>query len=138
MRVALFVLSCAMLVGCGSNLATVNGTVTLDGRPLASTERLSAHVQFCPEGGHGTVATGYLDENGEYNLSSGSRKGVLPGRYLVSVSATEIIPPKIAGEAPSGRLASPPKYAEPKNSGFTADVTPGRNTFDFALLSKSQ
>jgi len=129
-------LFCTVVTGCGSNLATVSGTVTLDGRPLAANDRLSASVEFSPEDGHGTTAIGYLDENGKYTLSSGSRKGVMPGKYLVSISATEIIPPKIAGEAPSGRSVTPRKYAESKSSGFIADVAPGSNTFDYALASK--
>ncbi len=133
MRTVLSGLFCLMFVGCGSDLATVSGAVTLDGKPLVGTERLRGTVQFTPEDGHGTSAVGYLDGNGRYNLSSGSRVGVLPGKYLVSVSATEIIPPKIPGAAPGGRLATPPRYAEAKNSGFMAEVVRGRNTFDYAL-----
>jgi hypothetical protein len=136
MRLALLALLVVPLLGCGSNLASVGGTVTLDGRPLAGSDKLRGTVQFSPEGGGGTAAVGYLDENGRYNLSSGSRVGVLPGKYLVSVSATEIIPPKIPGEAPSGRLATPRQYADAKNSGFTAEVAAGSNTFDFALSSQ--
>ena len=84
------------------------------------------------------TAVGYLDQNGRYSLATGSQAGVLPGKYLVSVSATEIIPPKIPGEAGSGRLATPPQYANAKTSGFTAEVASGSNTFDYALLSKSK
>jgi hypothetical protein len=118
-------------------MATVGGSITLDGKPLAGSDRLRGTVKFSPEGGHGTTAVGYLDEAGRYNLSSGSRAGLLPGKYLVTVSATEIIPPKIAGAAPGGRLTTPPRYADPNNSGFTADVVRGRNTFDYALSSQT-
>ena len=111
-----------MFLGCGSDLAAVSGTVTLDGKPLAGNERLRGTVQFSPEDGHGTTAVGYLDGDGRYDLSSGSRSGVLPGKYLVTVSATEIIPPKIPGGAPGGRLVTPPQYADAKSSGFTAEV----------------
>lgn len=136
MRTALLGIACIMFVGCGSDLATVSGTVTMDGRPLAGSEHLRGTVSFLPVGGHGTAAIGYLDENGAYKLSSGSRVGVLPGKYMVSVSATEIIPAKIPGEAPSGRAASPARYADAEKSGFTAEVVRGRNTFDYALLSQ--
>ncbi len=136
MRRALLAALCAPLLGCGSNLALVSGTVTLDGRPLAGSQQLRGTVQFSPEDGHGTPAVGYLDENGRYSLSSGSRVGALPGKYLVSISATEIIPPKIEGAAPSGRLATPPKYANAKNSGLTAEVTPGNNRFDYSLSTQ--
>jgi hypothetical protein len=136
MRTVLLGLLCTLLLGCRSNLASVAGTVTLDGKPLAGNERLRGTVQFSPEDGHGTTAVGYLDSEGHYDLSSGSRTGVLPGKYHVAVSATEIIPPKIPGEAPSGRLVTPPRYADAKNSGFTAEVVGGRNKFDFALTSQ--
>jgi len=136
MRKLVVGLACLMFAGCGSNLASVSGSVTLDGKPLVGSERLRGTVSFLPEDGHGTAAVGYLDENGKYELSSGSRVGVLPGRYMVSVSATEIIPPKIPGEAPSGRAATPSRYADAKNSGFAAEVVRGHNTFDYALSSQ--
>ncbi len=135
MRSALLAFLFTWLIGCGSNLASVSGTVTLDGQPLAGSEKLRGTVQFSPESGGGTAAVGYLDQNGRYNLSTGSRVGALPGKYFVSVSATEIIPPQIPGEAPSGRLATPRRYADAKKSGFAAEVASGSNTFDFSLLS---
>jgi hypothetical protein len=134
MRLLLAIL-CVTLAGCGNGLSSVTGNVTLDGKPLAKNDHLSITVQFAPEGGHGVLATADLDENGHYSLSSGSRRGVLPGKYLVSISGIEIIPPKIAGGAPGGRLATPAKYTTSKTSGFMADVAPGRNNFDFALSS---
>lgn len=97
----LFAILCIAFVGCGNGLSSVRGTVTLDGKPLAGNDHLSGTVQFAPENGHGTIAVGDLDANGQYILSSGSRGGVLPGKYLVSVSATEIIPPKIPGGTPA-------------------------------------
>jgi hypothetical protein len=136
MRRALFVLVLMTLPGCGSNLMSVSGTVTLDGHSLAGSDRLRGTVQFVPASGHGTTAVGYLDENGRYELSSGSRPGVLPGNYLVTISATEIIPPKVAGEAPSGHLTTPRRYADPRSSGLTADVERGHNKFDYALVSR--
>jgi hypothetical protein len=136
MRAALLAVYAATLVGCGSNLGSVTGMVTLDGKPFAGSEHLRGTVQFIPDTGHGTVAVGYLDENGKYELSSGSHVGVLPGKYAVTVSAIEIIPPKIPGGAAGGKAASPARYADPKSSGFTADVARGRNTFDFALVSQ--
>jgi hypothetical protein len=127
-------LLCACL-GCGSNLATVTGTVTLDNKPLVGNEQFRGTVEFAPEGGHGTRATGYLDDNGRYSLSSGSRVGVLPGNYLVSVTVQEILPSKIPGGAPSARLVTPKKYTSETTSGLSANVAGGKNTFDFALSS---
>jgi len=138
MRIALLAILSTSIIGCGSGLSSVSGTVTLDGKPLAGNDKLSGTVQFSPEAGRGATAVGNLDQNGRYHLSTGSRVGVLPGRYLVSVSAVEIIPPKVAGEAGSGRLATPPRYADAKTSGFTAEVSSGSNSFDYALLSKTK
>lgn len=138
MRIVLLAIVCTVCLGCGSRLSSVTGTVTLDGRPLVGSDKLRGTVQFCPEEGRGVNAVGYLDEQGRYSLATGSQVGVLPGKYLVSVSATEIIPPKVAGEAGSGRLATPRQYANPKTSGFTADVAPGSNTFDYSLVSQAK
>jgi hypothetical protein len=135
MRAALVAIFCTALLGCGSDLASVTGTVTLDGKPLACNEKKCGTVQFSPEGGHGRAASGALDENGKYHLSSGSQAGVLPGKYSVSIWAQEIIPNKIPGGAPGGRLVTPEKYGDIKKSGFTADVVRGSNTFDYALSS---
>jgi hypothetical protein len=136
MRRVLLAIVSTSLLGCGSNLASVSGAIKLDNKPLAGSESLRGTVQFSPADGHGTTAVGYLDENGIYSLSSGSRDGVLPGSYLVTVSATEIIPPKIPGEAPSGRLVTPRWYANAKESGLTAEVAAGSNRFDYELSSK--
>lgn len=135
MRTTLFGILCTTLLGCGRDLGSVSGAVTLDGKPLACNERTCGTIQFSPEGGHGTTASGVLDENGNYQLASGSRVGVLPGKYMVSVWAQEIIPNKIPGGAQGGRLVTPEKYADMKKSGFTAEVVRGRNTFDYALSS---
>lgn len=127
----------SLLTGCGNDLASVEGQVTLNGQPLAGGPQLQGIVQFVPENG-GPTATAYLDEAGRYELSSGSRRGTKPGRYLVAVSATKIIPAATPGGAASGRPATPPHYANPKESGFVADVEPGANTFDFALVANNR
>jgi hypothetical protein len=132
--VGLFVLSLT-LVGCGERLATVTGQVTLDGQPLRGGQELAGTVQFVPDSG-GATATAYLDGDGRYSLSTGSRQGTQPGRYLVAVSATKIIPAATEGGAASGRPATPRRYANPKESGFVVDVESGDNTFDFALQSQ--
>jgi hypothetical protein len=126
-----------LLTGCGERLSTVTGQVTLDGRPLARGPELVGTVQFVPQDG-GPTATAYLDESGRYNLSSGSRKGTQPGHYLVAVSATKIISADTEGGAASGRPATPRHYANPKESGFSVDVEPGDNSFDFALVSSGR
>jgi hypothetical protein len=136
MRWFLLAMICVPSLGCGSGFASVSGTVTLDGKPLAGKELLRGTVQFIGKDGRGAAGIGYLDEQGQYKLTTGSQKGIAPGDYLVSVSVTEIIPAKIVGDAPSGRRLTPRRFSDPTKSGFTAEVKPGRNTFDFALTSK--
>ncbi len=120
--------------GCGNGLAKVSGNITLDGDPLGSSEMVRTKVLFFPAGGGtGAPAIGLLDEDGDYQLYTGSNRGIQPGNYLVTISATEIIPPKEEGGLPSGRRLTPSKYANPKTSGFTALVESGSNSFDFNL-----
>ena len=134
-RIAL--VSCSLgLMGCGNGLSSVDGTVTLDGAPLAGGAGVKASVGFYPDGRPGAAAIGILDSDGRYELMVGSQDGVPPGKYVVAVAATRIIMPKDPTGTPSGEPMTPRKYADPRLSGFHADVQPGRNTFDFNLSSK--
>ena len=135
MRCAWLIILSTATLGCGDRLATVTGHVTLDGEPLAGGPELRGIVQFNPAGGSGVTATAYLDAEGKYRLATGSQDGIMPGPYEVAISATRIIYGQ-PGEAPSGRPVTLRRYAKAKDSGFTADVAPGRNTFDFELHSE--
>lgn len=126
-------LAIGSLSGCGNSLSQVSGGVTIDGEPIAGGENVRATVYFYPEGGTGTPAIGLLDESGQYEISTGSQSGIQPGSYVVTISATEIIPAKQQGEAPTGRPITARKYADPRLSGFRVEVEPGSNTFDFDL-----
>jgi hypothetical protein len=83
-------LALAMLTGCGSGLklVQVEGTLTLDGEPLALKGIFFVPEQGTPE--HG--AAGYSNKEGKYRLMaivSGVTRdmvGVPPGRYKVTVS----------------------------------------------------
>lgn len=119
--------------GCGGMPASVSGVVTIDGQPITGGENLRATVFFYPEGGSGTPAVGLLDSQGKYSIATGSKSGMEPGAYVVTISATEIIPAKEEGEAPTGRPITARKYADPKQSGFRVQVERGKNTFDFDL-----
>lgn len=120
--------------GCGNGLAKVSGNITLDGSPLGSSDKVRTKVLFFPEVGTGAPAIGLVDEDGSYELYTGSNRGVQPGSYLVTVSATEIIPPKTEGGLPDGRRLTPSKYANPKTSGLRERVESGSNSFDFELV----
>jgi len=123
------------LTGCGSDLASVSGTVTLDSQPLAGSESARITVMFYPETGVGVPAAGITDERGAYDLATGSQSGIAPGAYLVAISGAESIPPKKEFDMPGRRQITPVRYADPQQSGFRVEVKPGGNEFDFNLRS---
>ena len=134
-RWLLIALSTPLVVGCGSGLADVSGTVTYDGQPLSGGGDVRGTVTFYPTDGSGAPAIGILDQSGHYELSTGAEKGAAPGSYSVAISATRVIIPE-GGGTPSGRPITPRQYASAKASRLSAEVQPGRNTFDFALESR--
>lgn len=76
-----------LIVGCSRNdipkLATVDGTITLNGKPLSG-----ATVSFIPTGStHGMGANGHTDKAGKYELKTRSGdKGAPPGEYRIVVT----------------------------------------------------
>ncbi|MEX2308591.1 MAG: hypothetical protein WD738_13400 [Pirellulales bacterium] len=116
-------------------MASVHGTVTLDGKPIAGGADVRGMVTFYPIGGKGVPAVGIIDGNGRYEMSTVSEIGVAPGSYDVAVSATRIIIPE-PGATPSGKPITPRRYTSSKESNLHAEVQPGRNTIDFELSSK--
>jgi hypothetical protein len=128
-------LATALSTGCGSNLADVQGTVTLDGNPIVGGPEVRGTVTFFPKDGKGVPSTGIIDENGKYAMSTVSDTGVPPGSYDVAVTATRVIIPADGG-TPSGRPITPRRYASTKESQLHAEVQSGNNTIDFALESQ--
>ncbi|MEM6329362.1 MAG: hypothetical protein AAF790_03830 [Planctomycetota bacterium] len=122
-----------LVAGCGNGLATVTGQVTLNDTPLAGGGDVRGTVYFFPEGGTGAPAVGLLDAEGRYRIATGSQDGVMPGAYIVTISASKLIPARVEGEAPSGRAITPRKYANPSTSGLRVQVGEGSQEFDFAL-----
>lgn len=124
-----------LVTGCGNGLATVTGEVSLDGEPLRGGNGVRAMVYLYPEGGSGAPAVGLVDESGKYEVSTGTKQGVAPGAYLVSISASELIGKEEVGVPRAGRRITPARYADPRQSDLRVDVSPGSNTFDFSLES---
>ncbi len=75
-------LALVLVAGCGgSDIASVEGTVKLDDKPLPN-----ASVEFVPSAG-GRPASALTDSSGKYVLNfSGSREGAIPGPNLVRIS----------------------------------------------------
>jgi len=89
----LFVASLGMCLGCGSNLATVEGNVTFDGQPVEQ-----GSIVFEPADGVGQVAGGTI-QNGKYRLAS--EAGVAPGKMIVRISAVKTTGQKVKAGPPA-------------------------------------
>ncbi len=105
--------------GCGGDLATVSGTVTLDGKALPN-----ATVTFRPE--TGAVAYGTSDAEGHYTIRTGASEGLAPGDYKVTVQAYGELPESSPedSEVPPP-VITPPKYADANLSGITFKIPAG-------------
>lgn len=117
-------LSVAILAGCGRSgpeLATVSGTVTLDGKPLPK-----ARLEFQPVGiGSPSYAT--TDAKGHYELTYAlDRPGAMLGKQTVRITTFRQLPG--GGEIPE---RVPAEY----NSETTLEreIASGHNKFDFPL-----
>lgn len=128
------------LAGCGGGvvkkgpaLVPVDGTVTLDGKPLAE-----ASVMF----GAGS-AFGQTDATGHYELKAqGAKKGCPVGDYKVVVEkwvkadgsvyqSAEGISPMDAG----AKQTIPPQYSDMEKTELKAKVTESGGKFNFELKS---
>jgi len=135
-------------IGCGSDgglrVEFVEGTVTLDGEPVAE-----ASVTFVPTmDGQGTeTAMGMTNERGVYRLSSMNGRplaGAVAGEYKVLVSritAESLTEGQEYGAAMGYTVPYrqthhlPAIYRDPLNPQFTVTVNRGRNRLDFELVS---
>lgn len=123
------------LLGCGSSgpeIASVEGTVTLDGQPLAN-----ASVVFVPEGGRPAGAS--TDAQGKYVLNfSGGRKGALPGKNVVRISTLMGETTDDNGQMVPGTPETiPAKYNAQSTLEFNVEA--GKvNVADFALESDGE
>ena len=119
-------------LGCGSDAASVSGTVTLDDQPMTT-----GNVAFHPVNG-GPAANGGIDSSGHYSVVVGSGERLPPGDYVAVVVATESPkgPPNPAKAPAPGKLLTPKKYGDLKTSDLKFAVTAGSNTIDLKLSSK--
>ncbi len=130
---------CSSRSGTGPALIPVEGTVTLDGKPLAG-----ALVTFIPVGDtRGSGGTGYTDQNGRYTLrSADGGAGVPAGPYRVTIS--KLVMPDGSDYSPQAGVAPmdspaqerlPVQYSDLQFTTLQATVSKQDQPIDFALSS---
>jgi hypothetical protein len=135
---SLVIFGLLLAAGCGGGpkAATVSGTVTLDGQPLAN-----AVVNFQPAGpglNPGPSSIGRTNDKGEYSLEmAGIGKGAVLGNHKVKIycpveDAEANKPDEDRRTKQKDRV--PPKYNV--QSALTKEVKSGTNTINFELTSK--
>lgn len=118
--------------GCGGSsvpeVATVRGTIKLDGKPLPD-----AGVTFIPQGGR--PATARTDENGEYELKyNENTSGAIPGKNLVRISTATFPVDTDDGETVPGKPETVPVEYNLQST-LSFDVKPTEdNVADFDLI----
>jgi len=133
-----------LAAGCAEpRRATVEGLVTLDGKPLAEVE-----VQFIPELGRtrsAVPASGYTDETGRYRIEASGSSGVSVGPNRVCINDARLMMPAGGSDPNDGlpvsnrqtaprRSRVPDVYGDANRTPFrNMDIQPGRQTIDFPL-----
>lgn len=132
----------ALTQGCSDDVAAppremgkVNGTVTLDGRPLTGVE-----IIFSPDEGGGSSA-GVTDDQGNFSLeySGGGRIGAVVGTHTIAFrdDAEEMDPngEPLPGGGPNGMGSIPEKYVQGMST-IKREVAPGEQSIILELTSK--
>jgi hemoglobin len=95
------------------NLAQVKGTVTYNGKPVAS-----GYITFVGEAGRRFSAN--LQGDGSFEI----RRGFPPGEYRAILESAP-------GEPALKQIGVPERYADPKTSPFVLKAQKGENVFNF-------
>lgn len=114
-----------LITGCGGSMVNVQGTVTLNGKPLPN-------VNVTYEDAVKQIrASGVTDAAGKYRLSTQTKDdGAPPGTYQVAVIQPG--PADSSQTAPQARLF-PEKYERIETSGLTKTVQSASNNYDIQL-----
>jgi hypothetical protein len=113
------------------NLQPVSGTVSFQGKPTPGAVVLF-HPSADPDSFKKRIA-GIVDEEGLFEMSTtvgaGTRPGVEPGAYRVSISWAEPIDPNDK-DSDMGPDLLPVKYKDHSTSGLTVEIETGSNELD--------
>jgi hypothetical protein len=132
---ALAITSCG-----GDELHPVTGAVRVDGKPA-----MRAVVMFHPENPaslHEVPATAITADDGTFQLATGAKHGVKPGKYIVTVIWPD--PSKVLTDAQKMTGVSPydapdllgGRYATRDKSSLRAEVKSGSNSLEAFELTK--
>ncbi len=127
------------LMGCGSGLSTLEGTVTVDGKPAPEGISLS----FTPVDGNGSPSYASTDSNGHYEAAfSFQKKGIEAGEHRV-----QLVPGSDPGSGTMPQIGpdgQPIPSSKPKRPQFPKEyyqeiqkitVESGHNSIDLDLKS---
>ncbi|MCC9605854.1 carboxypeptidase-like regulatory domain-containing protein [Blastopirellula sp. JC732] len=148
LRIFGLLLITALVSGCGdSKLQPLQGSVTLDGEPLAD-----AAISFSPVEG-GRPASGKSDAGGQFTIASyTANDGLPPGSYKVTIvkistkKQAEAAPSEDENETPENAamgnieqgvtFITPIKYSSPLTTDLIVDVAPGMEPVKLDITSK--
>ena len=135
-RLMTLALTVALAAGCGGpgyEVAEVEGTVTVNGKPLPR-----ARVEFLPDPATGTKcpsSAGETDDAGRYKLAyvkpgaDAETPGAVVGKHAVIV-----LDLKAAAEESRRRFAD--TYTSAGTTPLTKTVTPGKQTIDLEVTAR--
>jgi len=129
-RLSLLSSSCIalFLAGCGGSSATVNGTITLDGKPLNS-----GFILFQPS--EGTVQSADIQPDGTYTVG---QLGLGTAKIAINVPPPPPSGPDgVSADAPGASnvepVLIPEKYGDVETTGLTYEVKLGAQVHDIDL-----
>ena len=133
--VIVLLLTLGTLAGCAADtkIASVDGIVRLDGKPLTS-----GTVRFVPAAGR--AATGTIQSDGTFSLGTyGESDGALIGTHQVAVVSYEAADdgrPAYEVRTQTSKSLVPERYAAVGTSGLTFEVKPGQNEANLDLTTR--
>lgn len=104
-------------VGCGSNLAEVQGTVLIVGQMVVGASNVRGTVVFAPREAGLPTGSGVLNEAGQYSIYVRSNEGLKPGPYAVAVTVTKARPANTEGARRPGSCCRRPSIPIHVNQG---------------------
>lgn len=116
------------LYGCGGNVSTVSGKVSLEGIILDKGD-----IGFHQAEGM-IVSTTRINPDGSYKI--GAEAKTLPGNYKVVIIANEVSIGKGPGNVPMPTRITPLAYSNKEKTPLKAELKAGSNEFNFDLTTK--